>query len=130
MAHLSAENVLIFLRHCYVEVFDFSLSNALSLFHSLSYSLSLSLSLHPLSLSLPPSLHCFLERESRSSAAVCLSAFSIELTQQKQFFLFHVVVVWCDDFVMGNADTRVLFAFQILIVRSAAECFKPQRSYV
>jgi len=31
MAHLSLENVLIFLRHCYVEVFDFSLFLSLSL---------------------------------------------------------------------------------------------------
>lgn len=48
MAHLSVENVLIFLWHCYVEVFDFSLPLPL-----------LSLSLAPpsvsLSLFLPPS---------------------------------------------------------------------------
>lgn len=48
MAHLSVENVLIFLRHCYVEVFDFSLpplSLSHSLFHLLFLHLSPSLSL-------------------------------------------------------------------------------------
>lgn len=55
MAHLSVENVLIFLRHCYVEVFDFSLplSLSLSLPPPLSPSLSLSVSL-PLFLSPSP----------------------------------------------------------------------------
>lgn len=61
MAHLSVENVLIFLRHCYVEVFDFSLPLSLSrslfllLFLHLSPSLSpsLSFSLHHLSFFFP-----------------------------------------------------------------------------
>ena len=55
MAHLSVENVLIFLRHCYVEVFDFSLP----LSHSSSF---FSISISP-SLFLSPSFPSFLLRD-------------------------------------------------------------------
>ena len=56
MAHLSVENVLIFLRHCYVEVFDFSLPLSHSSFSFLHLHLSPTLPL-PLSLPLSFSLH-------------------------------------------------------------------------
>lgn len=52
MAHLSVENVLIFLWHCYVEVFDFSLPLSHSSFSFLHLHLFLPLPLplsHPLS---------------------------------------------------------------------------------
>lgn len=90
MAHLSVENVLIFLWHCYVEVFDFFLPLSLPSLFSCS---------PPSSLSPSPSCSIislfFLSFgggegsgvESRSSATVCLSAFRFELTQQKQDFL-------------------------------------------
>lgn len=78
MAHLSVENVLIFLWHCYVEVFDFSLP--------LSHSSSISLFLSPSSLF----LSCW---GSCSSATVCFSAFRFKWKQQKQ--VLHEVWV-CD----------------------------------
>ena len=58
MAHLSVENVLIFLWHCYVEVFDFSLplSPSVTPPPPFSPSPSLSLTLSSTSLALPPSL--------------------------------------------------------------------------
>ncbi len=92
MAHLSLENVLIFLRHCYVAVFDsgFSLSIFLCFYFSLFFSLSLPLSVFP-------------ENRSRSCATFCLSAFRFKLTQQKRS------VCVC-DFTSSSVG---LFAFQI-----------------
>lgn len=77
MAHLSVENVLIFLWHCYVEVFDFSLPLLGSL--SLPLHLPLSFFLH----------HLFIFPSHRgccSSATVCLSAFRFGGMRQRQVF--------------------------------------------
>lgn len=95
MAHLSLENVLIFLWHCYVEVFDFSLPLTLlppppflhlhlSPTRPRPRSVPLVMEVHEVGLGLG---------ESCSSATVCLSAFRFEPTQQKQ--VFHEV--WFSD---------------------------------
>lgn len=75
MAHLSVENVLIFLWHCYVEVFDFSLPLPL---------LSLSLPLPPPSPS--PSFflhHLFIFPTHRGTLLRCNSLFECIQIQGK-----------------------------------------------
>lgn len=134
MAHLSVENVLIFLWHCYVEVFDFSpphppSRSSFSFLHlhllppffpsSSLPPLSLSFSHHFIFFALPSSSS---QWGSCSGATVCLSAFRFKLTQQKQVFFFFFPprgVI----FAMGAEDTGAVSA-----LRSAMGAEQPSAS--